>query len=257
MAADAPRGGGTGEPGDSGRIDAAYYDSTTYFQEAPHLLDRESRFQRYRIRMVRALARPAPEDRVVDLGCGWGTFEFALAPSVREILGVDFSAKSIEYCRRQLEAEPLPNVSFLCADAGDTGLPAGSADLVVAADLYEHLYPDDSHRITCEAFRLLRGGGRFAVWTPHRGHVLEVLKNNRILLKPDPTHVDYKSMQRMKSLLREAGFHVERAYYAESHLPGFNLLERALGPVTPLLRRRIAVLGVKPTDGAGPPDTGT
>lgn len=236
-----------GRPGQAeGRIDAAYYDSTTYFQEAPHLLDRDSRFQRYRIRMVTALAAPGPEDRVVDLGCGWGTFEFALAPSVREILGVDFSRKSIEYCRRQLAREPHDNVSFLCADAGDTGLPAGSTDLVVAADLYEHLYPVDSQRVTTEAFRLLREGGRFAVWTPHRGHLLEILKNNRILLKPDPTHVDYKSMDRMQDLLAGAGFRIQRAYHAESHLPGLNLLERALGSVVPVLRRRIAVLGVKP-----------
>ena len=73
------------------RIDAEYYDSSTYFQAAPHLLDRDSAFQRYRIRMVQALAQPRPTDRVVDFGCGWGTFEFALAPGVRTILGVDFT----------------------------------------------------------------------------------------------------------------------------------------------------------------------
>lgn len=238
--------GGDARRGKGGRIDAEYYDSTTYFQAAPHLVDRESPFQRYRIRMVTALANPGPDDRVVDFGCGWGTFEFALADRVREIIGVDFSRKSIEFCQRELARTPLENVSFLRADAGATGLPGDSVDLVVAADLFEHLYPDDSKRVAEEAFRILRPGGRFAVWTPHRGHVLEILKNNRILLEPDPTHVDYKSMARLVSLLGDAGFEIRRAYYAESHLPGLRTLERLLGRWVPLLRRRVAVLGVKP-----------
>lgn len=235
---------------ESGRIDADYYDSTTYFEAAPHLLDRESRFQRYRIRMVTALAEPGPEDRVVDLGCGWGTFEFALAHRVASMVGVDFSRKSIEFCEAALRRTPLANVSFLQADAGNTGMEPGSVDLVVAADLFEHLYPDDSVRVTAEAFRILRPGGRFAVWTPHRGHILEILKNNGILLKPDPTHVDYKSMARMTGLLEDAGFRIGRAYYAESHLPVLSLAERALGRWVPCLRRRVAVLGVKPPEEA-------
>lgn len=231
---------------ESERIDREYYDSTTYFEAAPHLIDRDSRFQRYRIRMVEELARPRSTDRVVDMGCGWGTFEFALADRVASILGVDFSKRSIQFCEEELARDPKPNVCFLCADAGDTGLPADGADLVVAADLFEHLYPEDSDRIAREAYRILAPGGRFAVWTPHRGHILEILKNNRILLKPDPTHVDYKSMDRVVGLLKDAGFRIERADYAESHLRGLSSVERLLGSWVPVLRRRIAVLGIKP-----------
>lgn len=230
-----------------GRIGKEYYDTSMYFEGGTdHLTDMESRFQRYRVRMVTRLAQPRPTDRVADFGCGWGTFEFALAPKVRHILGIDFSSKSIELCKARLAENPAPNIDFMCADAGDTGLKEGSFDLILAADLYEHVYPEDSARITAEAFRLLAPGGRFAVWTPHRGHILEVLKNNSILLKPDPTHVDYKSMARMRALLADAGFKIPRAYYAESHLPGFNLLERALQPVLPMMRRRVALLGAKP-----------
>jgi len=183
---------------------------------------------------------------VVDLGSGWGTFCFAWAELAKEVTGVDFSERAIAFCRRRLEREGHPNLTFLCADAGDTGLPGESYELVVAADLFEHLYPDDAARVAGEAYRLLVPGGHFATWTPHRGHVLEALKNRGIVLKRDVTHVDYKSMADMKRLLSEVGFAIERAYYAESHVPGLRVAERLLQPVVPFLRRRIAVLGRKP-----------
>lgn len=228
------------------RIGKEWYDSTEYFEEADHVTDHDSPFQRYRLDKVLAIYRPAQGERVVDLGCGWGTISFALAGTASQVVGVDFSEKSIAFCQRRLEQEPSERLSFVCADAGDTGLEGGAWDLVVAADLFEHLYPDDSVRVAAEAYRLLRPGGRFSVWTPHRGHVLEVLKNHDIVLKRDVSHVDYKSMARMTGLLRQAGFDIERAYYAESHVPGLRSVERLLQGWIPPLRRRVAVLGRKP-----------
>jgi 2-polyprenyl-3-methyl-5-hydroxy-6-metoxy-1,4-benzoquinol methylase len=232
------------------RIGKEHYDSSEYFdgKGAEHLSDLDSSFQRYRVAKVTEIRPPRASDRVVDLGCGWGTFGFALADRAATVVGVDFSEKSIEICRRRLARAPHANLSFVCADAGSTGLDAGAFDLVIAADLFEHLYPDDSARVAAEAFRLLAPGGHFVTWTPHRGHVLEKLKNRDILLERDVTHVDYKSMAAMKRLLSDAGFHIERAYYAESHVPGLRVLERLLQPALPFLRRRIAVLGRRPEE---------
>lgn len=230
----------------SERIGKEWYDSTAYFDDSAHITDFDSPFQRYRVAKVLELCRPGPGERVVDVGCGWGTFSFALAGEAAEVVGVDFSEKSIAFCNRRLEREPRANLRFLCADGGASGLEAGTWDLVLAADLFEHLYPEDSVRVVEEAFRLLRPGGRFSVWTPHRGHILEILKNNDILLKRDVSHVDYKSMARMTGMMKDAGFEIERAYYAESHVPGLRVAERLLQGVAPFLRRRVAVLGRKP-----------
>lgn len=228
-------------------IGREYYDESGYFEVgAGHLLDPNSPFQRYRIQKVTDIYAPLPTDQILDLGCGWGTFSLALAPRVARVVGVDFSERSIALCRREAERLGLENVEFVCADAGETGLPSDTFDVVVSADLYEHLYPADSVRVTREAYRVLKPEGRFVVWTPHRGHFLEVLKNRNILLKRDPSHVDYKSMARMKELLADAGFDVERAYYAESHVPLLRVVERAFMGLIPALRRRIAVLGRKP-----------
>jgi 2-polyprenyl-3-methyl-5-hydroxy-6-metoxy-1,4-benzoquinol methylase len=125
------------------RIGREYYDSTAYFDDPAHLTDPRSAFQRYRVAKVLEIHRPRPDARVVDLGCGWGTFSFELAKLTAAVVGVDFSEKSIELCNRRLAREPMDNLRFVCADAGQTGLEAEAWDLVVAADLFEHLYPDD------------------------------------------------------------------------------------------------------------------
>jgi cyclopropane fatty-acyl-phospholipid synthase-like methyltransferase len=231
---------------DGRKVDRDYYDSSGYFQEGTaHLTDSGSPFQRYRIAKVTEIYDPGPSERVVDLGCGWGTFGFALAPRVAEVVGVDFSRRSIEICEQRLRQQPIPNLRFLCADARATGLEGEGWDLVIAADLFEHLYPDDSAAVVREAHRLLRPGGRFSIWTPHRGHVLEILKNRNLILKADPTHVDYKSMARLRTMLADAGFAIERSYYAESHLPVLRAVEATLLRWVPPLRRRIAVLAKK------------
>ncbi len=240
------------------RIGREYYDAGDYFEGAGsgHVTDPDSPFQRYRVEKVLDLHRPGPRDRVLDMGCGWGTFSFALAPHVGEVVGVDFSERSIAFCERRLAREPQPNLRFVQADAGDTGLEPASWDVVIAADLFEHLYPDDAQRVAREAFRLLRPGGRFVTWTPNPGHLIEMLKRRDILIRRDPTHVDYKSMRRMRELLVGAGFEIEEARYFESHLRGLRVAERMLQGLVPFLRRRIAVLGRRPRVASLAPSAG-
>ena len=229
------------------RIGREFYDRSDYFEGGTeHLQDLESRFQKYRIDKVLQIYEPGPEERVLDLGCGWGTFCWALGDRVAEMVGVDFSQKSIDLCEKRLARSAIDGVSFLCADARDTGLEAESFDLVIGADLVEHLYPEDSRAVVAEAFRVLKRGGRLSLWTPHRGHILEMLKARNILLRRDVSHVDYKSMDRLKTLVGSEGFGLERAYYAESHVAGLRSIERAFQGWVPILRRRIAVLARKP-----------
>ena len=229
------------------RIGREFYDRSGYFEGGTeHLQDLDSPFQKYRIAKVLQIYEPGPQERVLDLGCGWGTFCWALGPRVAEMVGVDFSQKSIDLCENRLARSAMDGVSFLCADARDTGLERESFDLVIGADLVEHLYPEDSQAVVAEASRVLRKGGRLSLWTPHRGHLLEMLKARNILLRRDVSHVDYKSIDRLKTMVAGEGFVVEKAYYAESHVGGLRSIERALQGWVPMLRRRIALLARKP-----------
>ena len=224
-----------------------YYDESDYFNEKieTHVDLLKSPFQKYRISKVLQIYSPDGEESVLDMGCALGAFCFALAPLCKEITGVDYSRKAIGLCNRFLRKSQYSNIKFICGDAQNTGLKSESYDVIICADLFEHLYPEVSEKVLDECRRLLKKSGKLVIWTPHRGHILEILKNNNIILKRDISHVDYKSMDYLLRSLRKRNFSIQKAYYAESHIPVFRVLERLLLPVLPLFRRRIAILAEK------------
>jgi len=227
-------------------IGKEYYDDSSYFDKQTGVfMDFDNPFQQYRISNVLKIYTPQKHERVLDLGCGWGTFVFKLAPSCKEVVGLDFSSKSIDLCNEILQKEPHKNIKFVCADAGDSGLDAESFDLIISADLFEHIYPEDFERIIDECRRLLKPGGKLSIWTPHRGHILEILKNNNIILKRDIAHVDYKTMDGMIASLKKKGFSIRKSYYAESHVPILRTIEKLLLKIIPIFRRRIVILAEK------------
>lgn len=241
---------GPGRPPDPesgpGPIGADHYDESDSSGGASrHLRDLKSPFQRYRIEKVLEIYRPGKEARILDLGCGCGTVSFALAPMVRSVVGVESSARSIEVCREGARKLGLDNVEFVQADATDTGLPAESFDLVYAVDFLHYLDADRTRKALDGCARVLKRGGRIVVWTPNPGHFLETFRNRTFLLKADPSHVDYESLEGIHRKLVERGFSIEKAYYAESHVPLLREIERSFMSSIPVFRRRIAVLGRK------------
>jgi len=227
-------------------MDKEYYDKSKYFDKrAKVFADLENPFQKYRISKVLQLYTPSKEERVLDLGCGWGTFCFIVAPLCRQVTGLDFSQKSIDLCNRLLGEKNFSNIKFICADAQDTGLESESYNVIICADLFEHLYHKISEKVLDECRRLLKKKGKLIIWTPHRGHILEILKNNNIILKKDVSHVNYKSMNYLIKNLTMRNFLIKKSYYVESHIPFFRSIERLFMRFLPIMRRRIAILAEK------------
>ena len=104
--------------------------------------------------------------RVLQIGCGIGRFERALASSVAEAHGVDISAEMVRAARRRCAG--LANVHLEKSSGRDLALyEAERFELVYAVDTFPYLVqsgPALVDRHFAEAHRVLVPGGDFAIF---------------------------------------------------------------------------------------------
>src|SRR5262245_37270934 len=94
------------------------------------LVERLSTQAVYR-RLIRTTLRLTPGDRVLDLGCGPGTYLDALRTDGGHVLGVDYSPKMVAKARTR--AATWDDVEIRHADATTLDLAPASVDAVLAS----------------------------------------------------------------------------------------------------------------------------
>ena len=112
-----------------------------------------------------------PGQRVLDLGAGGGRHSFALLRKGARVVALDYSMAEVESANTMFgamrEAGEVPadaEAAAVRADAYHLPFPDASFDLVVAAEVLEHLHDDE--RAYAELARVLKPGGRIAVTVP-------------------------------------------------------------------------------------------
>jgi ubiquinone/menaquinone biosynthesis C-methylase UbiE len=100
---------------------------------------------------------PKGHERVLDIGTGAGAFALALAPHVREVVGVDIVPELLAEARKRAPA----NVELVEADATKLPFPDASFDLVTTARTLHHVARPEV--VVAEADRVLRPGGTLLV----------------------------------------------------------------------------------------------
>ena len=153
----------------------------------------------------------APGARVLDLGCGSGTFTGLLVERSYRAAGLDISPKLIALARGK-----FPKIDFHEADAERLPFEAESFDGVLLSGLVHH-FPDP-RRLAEQVYRVLRPGGRFVAFDPNR-------MNPFMWLYRDPVSPLYSRVgvtenerpilaSRAANVFREAGFRVQTDYLA-------------------------------------------
>src|SRR5882724_2423782 len=107
----------------------------------------------------------ASDRRTLEIGCGIGRFQVALAGRVAEAWGLDISEGMLAVAKRR--AQGLDNVHFVLGTGRDLSpFPAGRFDLVFAVDSFPYLQQAGPELVAthfAEAARVLTPGGDFAV----------------------------------------------------------------------------------------------
>lgn len=94
------------------------------------------------------------DKRALDVGCSTGVMSKILSEHFGRVTGIDIDAQAVAHAKTSF---PIESIDFQVADAMQTGLAAGSFDVVICAHVYEHV--PDPHRMMSEIHRVLRVGG--------------------------------------------------------------------------------------------------
>src|SRR6478672_1435043 len=106
---------------------------------------------------LRSFVAPAGNERAIDSGTGAGTLALALAPLVREVVGVDIVPELLERARRNAPA----NVTFVEGDATELPFETGSFDLACSRRTLHHIANPEP--AIAELVRVTAPGGRVFV----------------------------------------------------------------------------------------------
>ena len=73
---------------------------------------------------------------VADIGCGTGYYSYRMAPSVKEVLGVEIQQEMLDLLMAAGKKNGISNVKPVLGTITDPKLPADGVDLVLLVDVY-------------------------------------------------------------------------------------------------------------------------
>jgi ArsR family transcriptional regulator len=136
-----------------------------------------------------------PDWVVADLGCGTGHTCCALAPFVRQVIGVDQSQAMLAAARKR--TQDLPNVQLRKGRL--EAVPVGEGECDAAVLLLSLSYVPEPRRVLQEAARIVKSGGRILV--------VDLLRHDRedFQRQMGQEHLGWEPGE-MEHLVADAGF---------------------------------------------------
>jgi 2-polyprenyl-3-methyl-5-hydroxy-6-metoxy-1,4-benzoquinol methylase len=154
-------------------------------------------------RFVRILQGYCPSGKLLDIGCGAGSFLVEARKMGYDVYGQEVSPYFINYCRDvqglRIYADFLDNLD----------LAAGSFDCVTAFDVIEH-HPNAKLLVT-QMHQLIRPGGIVMIMTHDIGNIFARLHGVHWRYIMPIGHITYFTRQTLTQMLADSGFQVIRS----------------------------------------------
>ncbi len=161
------------------------------------------RFCWHELKFRAVASRIGTPRRLLDIGCGPGTFVGNYLAGV-EAVGLDLSAAQVAYAE-QTYGSALHRFSAVPVST----LDAGSFDAVTVIELIEHLHPDVARQLLADIRRVLQPGGILVLTTPNYASLwplIEMVVNARVEVGYDEQHVNKYRRRALRRDLAAAGF---------------------------------------------------
>jgi len=120
--------------------------------------------QQRRLQMILNAAGERIQGRVLENGCGLGSYMYRMQTDENFTVGLD-----VEF-DRTLEAHQK-NQRIICGVGEFLPFPDDSFDLILSNEVIEHV--QDDHAAISEIVRTLKPGGRLVLFCPNRGYGFE------------------------------------------------------------------------------------
>ncbi|MBI2031145.1 MAG: class I SAM-dependent methyltransferase [Candidatus Levybacteria bacterium] len=105
--------------------------------------------------------------KILDLGCGNGDLSIYLGKMGAEVVGIDYSKDAINLAKKKLSVAGKieGKVKFYIQDAKKIKYKKNEFDIIVAIDLFEHLYPEELEIVIRNISKILKKDGLLLVHT--------------------------------------------------------------------------------------------
>ena len=153
--------------------------------------------ERFAARRAFLLEHVVPGERVLDLGCGDGTFAAELFGAGCAVTMADVAGEALRRARTRAPAA----AAVALTEGAPLPFDEDAFDVVWAGEVLEHVA--DVVGLLAEVRRVLRWGGRLLVTTPWHGRLVVATDAH---FDPRADHLRFFSARTLRAVLADAGF---------------------------------------------------
>lgn len=144
--------------------------------------------------------------KVLDAGCGTGqAIRYISSKTSWDLQGIDFSSNAKVY---------WGDINAKIGNVNNIPFRDNFFDLVFSSHTFAHF--KDPRKFLNEVFRVLKENGKIIIITPNVEYIRVMKPLNElgiIKYNPDPTVINYFSMESLIKFVEENGFIIEKAYF--------------------------------------------